>query len=315
MKSLRDRQLGGIPLTKNQALFATFFCALIVIPFMGYWVWAPFFEWLVHLPPEVWNFIIPISSAVYIGQCADRVPEGKERVLLFGGTYTGESFPAGVCFLPMLPFPVVILALHIFFPEEIIKYLGWTLQGDVSVQSIAVSFDVEGMTRDGIRVRTDWLYTFEVMNAAAFLSQLDQNGGRENATSIIQSSAAVGTKREVIRLFTCKELQQAEYASDVARISAVITQSCGFVKDFGLFLSQCSLVNVEILSKKMEEAFDALAGSEILDATTEALAIRFKKFREKLGPSVSEEVARTLFYLDHIEGGGASFNIDVLKIR
>lgn len=313
MKALRDRQLSSFALNKSQALFATFFCALIVIPLMGNMVWAPLFERFI--PLEVWNIIIPCGSALYISQCADRVEQGKERAQLFMGAYTGESFSAGICFQPKIPLPIVRLLLSLMLPKHILDYVAWVLEGDVSVQSIAVRFDVEGMTRDGIRVRTDWVYTFEVMNAAAFLSQLDQNGGRENATSIIQSSAAVGTKREVIRLFTCKELQQAEYASDVARISAVITESCGFVKDFGLFLARCSLVNVKILSEKMEAAFDALAGSEILDATTEALATRFRKFKETLGPSVSEEVARSLFYMDHIEGGGASFNIDVLKIR
>ena len=130
---LRHRQIGGNPLTKGQGFVATLVGAVGVV-LIARFFWIPFFD----ISEEFQRPFLLIGVVVYIISCSGIVKKNNERAQLFFGGYTGVSFPAGIYLLPRLPFPLISLVLHFLFSlfnKEVGPYLGWVLEGDVSVHA------------------------------------------------------------------------------------------------------------------------------------------------------------------------------------
>jgi hypothetical protein len=307
--SLRERQIGGIPLEKGPAFILEAIGILLVI-FFAYKLWAP----LLGIHEEVRGFFACIGVAFYLYNTTGRVPPGVERAQLFFGTYTGVSFPAGVYVLPKLPFPIISFLLEIVFKEEVSKYLGWTLEGDVSVESVVVPFFAEGLTKDGVRVSLSGRLVFEVVHAAAYLSQRGNSTNRTSIEEALQAEVANQFKQSVIAVSVAKDLYRGLYQGGLT-LNYLITEACDFVQDFGLRLARSPIVSVKIESERIQKAFDADGSQELLDRATAALATRFRKYKEELGPNISEEVALALFNADQIDNGQPTLDMNILKFK
>jgi hypothetical protein len=307
--SLRDRQIGSIPLEKGPA-FALEAVGILLVILFAYKLWAPFFG----IPEELRGFFVCIGVAFYLYNTTGRVPPGVERAQLFFGTYTGVSFPAGVYVLPKLPFPIISFLLEIVFKEEVSKYLGWTLEGDVSVESIVVPFFAEGLTSDGARVSLTGRLVFEVVRAAIYLSQRGNSTNKVSIEEALQAEVANQLKQRVIAVSTVKDLYRGAYQGGLT-LNDLITKVCDFVQDFGLCLARSPIVTVKIESERIQRAFDADGSQKLLERTTTALAARFRKYREELGPGVSEEVALMLFNADQIDSGQPTLDMNILKLK
>jgi hypothetical protein len=308
--ALRDRQLGGIPLSKDNAFLVTFLGAFCVI-LIAYLFWFP----LLGVPQEIRKYVAGFGAALYILLCSGRVHQGKERAQLFMGTYTGISFPAGIYLLPKLPFPIITLLINLLLSKDVSDYLGWTLEGDVNVKSIALKITSEGMTSDGVVVELKGTLSLEVENAAVYLSQSEGKGGDESLLSIIGAECSAQIKREVIARNPVKNLLKGDYHAEYLGVNEQITEACALIKDFGLSLARSPLVTVHIVSDRIRASVDNLAAKQILDDSSKALATRFRKFHKRLGPNVSEETALILFNLDQIDNGGPTLNMNTLKLK
>ena len=193
---LRHRQIGGIPLTKGQGVIFTLFGAMSVA-LIARFFWIPFFDFA----EEFQKPFLLIGVLTYIVSCAGIVEQDHERAQLFMGSYTGISFPAGIYFLPRLPFPLISVALHVlfsFFNQEVALYLGWTLKGSVSVASIVVETTAEGMTSDGVRVDVKVTLILEIEDTAVFLSQTKGDSDRAPLLQAISSQSSARIKQRVI---------------------------------------------------------------------------------------------------------------------
>lgn len=308
--ALRDRQLGGIPLSRENAFLITFLGAGCVI-LIAYLFWFP----LLGIPREVRKYIAAFGAILYLFLCSGRVHQGKERAQLFMGTYTGISFPAGIYLLPKLPFPIITLLINLLLSKDVSDYLGWALEGDVSVKSLALNVTSEGMTNDGVRVELTGTLALEVENAAVYLSQSEGNGGIENLLQVIEAECSAQIKQKVIARNSVKDLMQGNYQVEYLGINKSITGACAFIKDFGLSLARSPLVTVTIKSERMQVAVDALEGRQILDDAAVALASRFREFQKGLGRGVSEEAALMLFNRGQINNGGSTLNMNVIKFK
>ncbi len=307
--SLRDRQIGGIPLAWGNAFVLTFVLSLSV-PVIAYSLWFPIFG----IPEELRKWIALFGTCLYIFQCAGRVPAGMERAQLFFGIYTGESFPAGIYFLPRIPFPIISLLLELMFKEDVSKYLGWILEGDVSVESIVTSFISEGVTSDGIRVKLEGKLVFEIVNAAVFLSQRGNSSNKTSLDEAIQSEASSRIKERVIAKHTAQSLHQGSCEGGEG-LNRWITESCVFVKDFGIRLSRSPIVTVDIKSSRIQKAFDAYGARDLMSNNTNALAKAFSEFRSALPEGTSEEAALMLFNAERIDEGEQPVSMNILKIK
>lgn len=307
--SLRERQIGGIPLNKGDAVIVTIGLA-ICVPVIAYLVWFP----LLGIPSELRKWLALLGVVIYIYQCTGRVPQGKERAQLFFGTYTGVSFPAGIYILPRIPFPIISLLLMLILKEDVSNYLGWTLEGDVSVESIVVAFFSEGLSKDGLRVRLKGTLVFEISNAAIFLSQ---NGTTSNLTSIKEALHAETSRRiksTIIANSTTKDLYHGRYSNGVT-LSQWITHTCNFIQDFGVKLTRTPVVTVEILSERMEYAFDADNAKSLLRDVSNETALAYADFVKKLPEGTSEEVALAFFNTARANQGLSPVDINIVKFK
>lgn len=309
MAALRHRQEGGIPLTKGQSFVVTLVLALCV-PVIGYLFWFPLFG----IPEEMRKWLALFGFFAYIAQCVGFVPTGVERAQKFFGMYTGESFPAGIYLSPRIPFPVISFFIWMFTSEQTYQYLGWFLEGDVSIESITISFFAEGLTSNGIRVRTEGSMVFEVVRAATFLSQKWDGPNRVSLEQALRAEVAARIKQRVIAEHTAKDLYQGN-TSTATLLNQWITDVCLFEEDFGVKLSRSPIVTITILNERVQRAFDVDAAKDLFRDNTNEVAAAFREFYKGLPENTSQEVAFMLFNAARIDEGQSPIDYNVFKFK
>lgn len=306
--ALRDRQTGGIPLTKGVAAVVTLFLTYTVY-FLSLRLWQP----LIGVPDELRSWVAVISMLGYLLSCVGQVPTNQEQAQLFFGSYTGISFSAGLYLLPRLPFP--IFSLLLLANEKLSKYFGWTLEGSVSIESITVAVDAQGMTADDIRVGISSSLVFEVETAATFLSQTKGDTDRSGVIAALSGLASARIKEQVIALHTVKELMKGEYRNRGSDIGTWITKACNFIKEFGVSLTSVSTLKVEVLSKRVERAVDMQGAQPIFRQITNEAATAFAEMVARLPKGTSEEVAYMMFVAERNDQGLDVPPLSVLKLK
>lgn len=306
--ALRDRQISGIPLTKQQSEILSHILTLVV-PVLGYKVWYP----LLGIPEEMWFWLAVLGVAVHLAMSAEIVPNGVERNLLWFGSYTGSSFSNGICFLPRLPFPVLLILIRIIFSEEFYRKILWSLEGDVPLQSIVVPFTAEGMARGGARVRITGKLRLEVEQAAVFHSQTMK--GVQDLIDMVAGEYQATVKSAVIMQHTAEELMYGTHSGGAPELAAWMTDAWNLVVVFGVKLASAPIAAVEILGEQVERAFDRAQAQEIFTAGAVSIAQAYAVFKKELPEGTSEEVALAMFNADRIDSGQAPISINVVKFR
>jgi hypothetical protein len=300
--ALRDRQISGIPLTRLQSEIISH-AMTVLVPILGYKVWYPF----LHIPQELWLVLAVISTAIHLAMSVQIVPNNVERNLLWFGSYTGASFPNGICFIPRLPFPIILLVIRVLAGDEIYRKILWSLEGDVSIKSTIVSFIAEGMTRDGARVRIKGKLRLEVESAAIISSQ-----GFDSAVDGIVAEYTAGVKTAVISQHSVEELMRGYHSGGSSVLTGWMTDAWQLVHTFGMSLASAPIAEVEILSKHVEQAWDRARGEEIFTAGAKSLARSFTAYRAE-NPNLSEEVAWASFAAS--QGLPPWMTIDIVKFK
>lgn len=306
--ALRDRQIGGWPLQWNPAMFASIVMVLLV-PILGYAYWYPMFNISAELRP----FLAVIGMGVQIHRQIGQVPANTERAQLFFGRYTGISFPAGIYMLPKLPLPFVTLVLEAVMGMEIYKYFLWTLAGSVSVQSIVVPFRVEGLTRDNIRVAIVGKLRLEIENAATFISQTGEN--LQTLIDGVVAEYVAGVKASVISQHTAEELMRGYHSGGASTLAQWMTDAWRLVTTYGVSLESAMIGDVKILSTRMEKAFDANVGKELLRAVSNEYAAAFAEFKAGLPEGTSFEVAANMFNAARLDEGLPPVDLNVFQFK
>lgn len=306
--ALRDRQVSGIPLTKLQSEIISHVTTALV-PLLGYKIWYPF----LGVPEEMWPWFAAFGVAVHLAMSAEIVPNGVERNLLWWGSYTGSSFSNGICFVPRLPFPLVLLLIRVVFSEEFYRKIFWSLQGDISIQSIVAPFVAEGLARGGARVRITGKLRLEVEQAATFHSQTMD--GQQNLIDMLVGEYQSAVKSSVITQHTAEELMYGTHTGGSSVLMQWMTDAWNFVGVFGVSLASAPIATVEIMSKQVEQAFDRAQAKDIFIAGAESLAETYAAFKNKLPPGTSEEVALAMFNAARIDEGLTPVSINIVKFR
>ncbi len=304
--ALRDRQIGGIALTKGQAEVLSHVFT-VCVPILGYAFWYP----RVGIPEELWLPLAVIGVIVHLGMSLGVINPGYERAQLFNGKYTGISFPAGIYFNPVIPFPILLLLVRLI-SEEVYKKFLWSMEGDVRVESISLEGVAEGLTRDDALVEIKWTLTLEIMNVAVFRSQTRDDTDRQSMLNIIRAEYASQVKTSVIGQHTVEELQRGTHSGGARVLNEWMTEAWNLVEDFGVRLSRSPVVKVHILSDQVRQAWDRAQAKEIFIASADALGEAFARFREK-NPSLSEEIAWASFASSQGLPPGTSINIIKVK--
>jgi hypothetical protein len=308
--ALRDRQLGGLPLTWGVA-FITTLLAACAIPFIAEYFWFRVFPFV---PETVRPWLVYVGVLLYISQCAGNVKAGTEQAQLCFGIYTGVSFSAGFYLLPKLPFPIISLLLRGVFDYKVYQYLGWVLEGEVRVESIAVSFASQGLTDDGVRVSLSGTLVFEIENAAVYLSQTRDGTDRSVILEALTSETSARIKKRVIANHTAKQLYQGAYSGG-EDLTEWVTEACSFVKDFGLSLSRAPIVRAEIESERIRKAFDADNAKALLRRNTDEVAEAFSEFKKGLPLGTSDEVAFMLFNAARLDENLPAVTMSNIKVK
>lgn len=305
--ALRDRQISGIPLTRGQAsVLAILMTALI--PVLAYGLWfRTLFAWF---PEELRLPTVVVGMIVHFFLSVSMVPNNVERNLLWFGSYTGASFPNGICLIPRLPIPFVLLLLRVALPDEMYRKIFWSLEGDVSIRSIRVPYEATGLSRDGARVQVKGTLRVEVANAATFRSQTVD--GKEDLVQMIAAEYAAAVKSSVIAQHATAELMRGYHSAGSRVLIEWMTQAWNLIHVFGVELASAPLVDVEILSKDVERAFDRVQAKELFTQSGEAVAEAWAAFRKK-NPHLSEEIAWSMFAASQGLAPGTSINIVKLK--
>lgn len=313
--ALRHRQEGGIPLTPSQGMLYTSM-GVFILPFLARNIWFPFFESVAfQLPQEVKMILIYVSMLAYIVQSTWRVPPGKERAQLFNGKYTGVSFPAGICFLPGLPFPVFSFILKYAFSYDISIHFGWRLEGDVSLESLTVKTRAEGLTTDDVRVAVETTLIFEIVHAATFLSQTRQDTDRSGLLQAVSSQVSARMKRVLLSNLTSKDLHRASYGENGETLNEIISTLCNFEKEYGVVLAQSPITEVQILNERIREAFDTDLAKDLLRRNTNEYALAFAEFKKTMPPGVPDDLALSFFNAARMNSGQPPITLDMVKIN
>lgn len=305
--ALRDRQISGIPLTREQA-FIVALAMTALVPVLSYGVW--FKTILFWVPEELRLYIVVLGMIIHLALSVEVVPNNIERNLLWFGSYTGASFPNGIYLVPKLPIPFALLLIRIFLGEEVYRKIFWSLEGDVSVESISVPYTAEGLARGGARVRVRGMLRLEVTNAATYRSQT--MNGREQLVSLIAAEYASSVKSSVIAQHTAAELMQGYHSAGTWALLEWMTQAWDAVRVYGVELASAPMVEVEILSKEVERAFDLEQARETFvgAATTVADAIAELKRRH---PDLSETELAMIY--PSVFGGGSNVRVNVHNVK
>jgi hypothetical protein len=309
--ALRDRQISGIPLTKSQAAIVALLMTGL-IPVLSYGVW--FRTFLTWVPAELRVPIVVVGMIIHLTLSVQVVPNNVERNLLWFGSYTGASFPNGICLLPRLPIPFVLFLLRLFLSEEIYGKILWSLAGDVPVKSIILSFYAEGMTRekggDGIRTGIPGKLRVEVENAATYLSQ-----DLQVIMDGVVAEYIAGVKSSVISQHSFEELIRGYHSGGASTLVQWMTEAWNLVGVYGVRLESAMINQPVILNKQVEHAFDRAHAKETFIAGAKSLAETYAAFKEALPPGTSEEVALAMFNADRIDSGQSPVSINIVKFK
>jgi hypothetical protein len=313
--ALRHRQEGGIPLTPSQGMLYTSI-GVLILPLLARNIWFPLFESVAfQLPQEVKMILMWVSMIAYLVQSAWRVPPGKEQAQLFMGRYTGVSFPAGICFLPALPFPLFSLVLKYAFSHDINVHFGWTLEGGVSLESLVVKTRAEGLTPDGIRVALETTLIFEIVHVATFLSQTRQDTDRIGLIQAVSSQVSSSIKQTLIAYNTAEQLYRASYTERGEELNQYISKLCNFENEFGVVLAQSPVTVVQILNERIREAFDTNQAKDLLRRNTNEYALAFAEFKKTMPPGVSDDVALAFFNTARMNTGQSPVTMNMVKFN
>jgi hypothetical protein len=304
--ALRDRQTGGIPLTKGQAEILSHIFT-VCVPIFGYTIWYP----MLGIPEELWPFLAAIGIAIHLGMSLGVINPGYERAQLFNGQYTGVSFPAGIYFNPVIPFPLLLVLIWLI-SREVYRKIFWSMEGDVRVESITLRGVAEGLTRDGAHVEIEWMLTLEIMNVAVFRSQTRDDTDREALLDIIRAEYSSQVKTSVIEQHTVEQLQRGTHSGGSQVLNQWMTEVWNLVSDFGVRLARSPITKVRILSEQVRQAWERAQAKDIFTASGDALGEAFARFREK-NPGLSEEIAWVSFASSQGLPPGTSINIIKVK--
>lgn len=311
--SLRDRQVLKFPLDPLAAFFWTVFATVLTF-LLSVKLWQPFFGIIFfEMPVELRSPIGIISACLYLAQCTESVANGKERAQLLFGSYTGISYPAGIYLQPKLPFPILMLLFSV-------RESGYVLAEEVSIQSIVHSFEVESLTKDGIRVKGSGELVLEVSHVHTYLSQTNNGADRAMLMQAIRAQSSQVIKSEVIRSAKLEELLSGEHDNSLGKhVAGIVTEKCSFMKEYGLELRVAPHVHVEILSKQMEQVADRVLGRAFLAEASLNYATDFqvfwKKMNEEVGREVSFEVASMMYNASRADEGLPPVQISQLRFK
>ncbi len=281
-----------------------------LVPVLSYGVW--FKTILAWLPEELRLPLVLVGMVTHLVLSIQVVPNNVERNLLWFGSYTGASFPNGICLVPRLPVPIFLLFLHLFLDEVTYKKIFWSLEGDVSVQSIPVPYEADGLALGGGRVRIWGTLRLEVVNAATFRSQTMD--GNDRLISMIAAEYASGVKSSVIAQHTAAELQRGYHSAGSQALTEWMTEAWNLVSDFGVKLSRAPLVRVEILSKAVEHAFDLEQARETFVAAAGVVGDAIAELKRK-HPELSEAELAMIYPSVFGGTGNVSVNIHNVKLK
>ncbi|MEZ0209149.1 MAG: hypothetical protein ACAH17_03170 [Candidatus Paceibacterota bacterium] len=306
--ALRDRQISGIPLTKSQAMVMALFMTALV-PVLSYGVWfRTFLSWI---PEELRMTIVIVGMITHLTLSVERVPNNVERNLLWFGAYTGESFPNGICLLPRLPVPFVLLILRLVLSEEVYQKILWSLGSEVKIHSIIRPFVAEGLALGGVRARITGFLRLEVEVGATYSSQEDE----ERVAQAVVAEYVAGIKSSVIAQHSPEDLMRGYHTGGSEALLAWMTDAWKLVGTYGVSLGSVTIGTVEIMSKQVEHAFDRTQSKETFIAGAKSLAETYAAFKETLPPGTSEEVALMMFNMDRVDNGQAPVNFSILKFK
>lgn len=307
--TLRDRQIGGVPLPKLQSiLLQVFFTACV--PTLGYQIWYPFF----HIPEELWLLLAVVGMVTHMGMSPDIVPEGMERAQTWFGKYTGVSFPAGIYLKPILPLPFVLLAVRLVCGKEIYNKILWAMEGDVRVESIPLQGLAEGLTRDGALVELQWTLVLEIVNVAVFRSQTRDDTDRKTLLDTVAAEYNAQVKSSVVSQHSTEELMRGYHSGGAEVLNLWMTAAWSLEKDFGVVLARSPTTKVRILSDQVRQAWERSQGKEIFAASADALADAFAAYRRK-HPDLSEELAWISFASSQGLPPGTQPPITIMKFK
>jgi hypothetical protein len=312
--ALRHRQEGGVPLTEKEGVLWTA-TGCLAIPFLARIFWFPLLESFgVTFPNEIKTVLMLFGILMHISHSAWKVQPGKERAQLFMGRYTGLSFPAGICFLPALPLPLVSLVLKYVLSYDINAHLGWTLEGDVHLESITIETKAEGLTTDGIRVSIVTTLIFEIVRASTFLSQTRQDTDRSGFIRALASQASARIKQVAIGKLTAEQLYRASYSNLGPSLNELISSLCHFEEEFGVVLAQSPITEVKILNERIQEAFDSDQAKDLLRRNTNEYALAFAEFKKNLPSNVSDDIALAFFNTARMNSGQPPVTMNMVKV-
>jgi hypothetical protein len=202
----------------------------------------------------------------------------------------------------------------LLLPSKVSAYLGWCLEGLVSLESLTISETVTGMTKDDIEVTAKVSLLFEVENVAVFLSQTNGGERKEEMLARARLECLSHIRRSLISTCTVKELRQADYLDSNSRVNKVITQACSFISTFGLSLTKSSVENVIILDDKTSRVYSQVASKKVYADNTDEFASQFVKFQRTLPEGVDTETAYMLFLKSRgIEGDSFTMSSNKFK--
>jgi hypothetical protein len=194
----------------------------------------------------------------------------------------------------------------------VFKYLGWTLEGDVRVESLVFQALVEGLSSDGVRVRIDCVFRFEIVNAAIFLSQTREDTNRDVLIEALKGETISRLRTLMITPYSVKELYHGSQTSTVDLVTW-INERCDFSKEFGVSLARDSQVSISILNPQIERIFDQAMASTLLAQNAKSVGEAYKAFKEA-NPSLSDEIAMVMFLKSRgEEATGVDINLVTLK--
>lgn len=301
--ALREQQIGGPRLPKPLA-FLIHIVSSVCVFLLSYFFWL---HVIIDVPEEFRLGLASTSTILFFLLRFGIIKEGYAGALRWMGKYTDDSYSSGIYCLPTLPFPVLLLLLKVLAPELYDKFL-WTMGEVVPVQDITVPVTTQFLSSDGVRMLANSTLLFQMENVARFLIQTTNNTDRDPLLEAIVSVYAGSIKNSSLNTYSAQEIFRGEYQKDQTMLISTIMQQFDLIKNYGLSLAASPMVKVMFESKKVENTFDQVAASTMLDTSAEKLAERFASIKKK-NPSMDDAIIYAMLRGSSGEEGGPELNI------